>query len=80
MPVLSDQQRPFYENTLRVTRAEIDELKNAIEEELSKVKERIAELQNAINASKQMYVAACNRLGIPNDLEEEEETAEAGAE
>ena len=80
MPVLSDQQRQFYENTLRVTRAEIDELKNAIEEELSKVKERIAELQNAINASKQMYEAACNRLGIPNDLEEEEETAEAGAE
>lgn len=74
MPVLTDQQRKFYETTLEVTRAEINELKDQIEEELSKVKERIAELQNAINASKQMYEAACNRLGITNDLDEENES------
>jgi ElaB/YqjD/DUF883 family membrane-anchored ribosome-binding protein len=72
MPVLTDQQRKFYETTLDVTRQEIGELKDQIEEELSKVKDRIAELQNAINASKQMYAAACARLGVPNDLEEEE--------
>ena len=72
MPVLTDQQRKFYETTLEVTRAEIGELKDAIEEELSKVKDRIAELQTAINASKQMYAAACSRLGVPNDLEDEE--------
>jgi ElaB/YqjD/DUF883 family membrane-anchored ribosome-binding protein len=71
MPVLTDQQRKFYETTLQVTRQEINDLKDQIEEELSKVKDRIAELQNAMNASKQMYDAACNRLGIPNDLEEE---------
>lgn len=76
MPVITDQQRQFYEHTLQVTRQEVDDLKNQIEEELTKVKERIAELQNAINASKQMYEAACNRLGIPNDLEEEESAAE----
>ena len=35
-------------------------------------KDRIAELQNAINASKQMYAAACSRLGLNNDLEDEE--------
>ena len=75
MPVLTDQQRQFYENTLQVTRQEINDLKDQVEEELSKVKDRIAELQNAINASKQMYEAACNRLGIPNDLEEEEAAA-----
>lgn len=77
MPILTDQQRQFYEQTLQVTRQEINDLKDQIEEELSKVKERIAELQNAINASKQMYEAACNRLGIPNDLEEEEEAEAA---
>lgn len=71
MPVLTDQQRKFYETTLEITRAEISELKDQIEEELSKVKDRIAELQTAINASKQMYAAACSRLGVPNDLEEE---------
>jgi ElaB/YqjD/DUF883 family membrane-anchored ribosome-binding protein len=74
MPVLTDQQRKFYETTLQVTKQEIGELKDSIEDELSKVKERIAELQNAINASKQMYEAACSRLGIPNDLEDEGET------
>ena len=73
MPALTEQQRKFYETTLEVTRQEINDLKDQIEEELSKVKERIAELQNAINASKQMYEAACNRLGIPNDLANEDE-------
>ncbi len=77
MPVLSDQQRKFYETTLQVTKQEINELKDQIEEELSKVKDRIAELQTAINASKQMYAAACARLGVPNDLEDEEEGGES---
>lgn len=72
MPPLTDQQRKFYENTLQVTKQEINDLKDAIDVELSKVKDRIAELQTAMTASKQMYAAACTRLGIANDLEEEE--------
>jgi len=72
MAVLSDQQRKFYETTLQVTKQEVSELKDQIEEELAKVKDRIAELQNAINASKQMYAAACSRLGVNNDMDEEE--------
>ena len=72
MPVITDQQRKFYETTLQVTKQEISDLKDQIEEELAKVKDRIAELQNAINASKQMYAAACSRLGIPNDLEDDD--------
>lgn len=69
---LTDQQRKFYENTLLVTRQEIEELDHQIEEEMAKVKDRVAELQNAKKASRQMYDAACMRLGIPNDLEAEE--------
>ena len=72
MPVLTDQQRKFYETTLQVTKQEISDLKDGIEEELAKVKDRIAELQSAINASKQMYAAACTRLGVPNDLEDDD--------
>lgn len=68
---LSDQQRSFYENTLEMTRQEIQELDGQIEEELAKVKDRLAELQNAKKASLQMYDAACMRLGIPNDLDED---------
>ena len=73
MSTLTDQQRKFYETTLEVTRQEVSDLKDQIDQELAKVKDRIADLQNAINASKQMYEAACNRLGRPNDLDEEGE-------
>ena len=72
MPILTDQQRKFYETTLQVTKEEIGELKDQIEEELAKVKDRIAELQSAINASKQMYSAACTRLGVTNDLDDDD--------
>jgi len=69
---LTEQQRKFYENTLQVTKQEMEELDRAIEDELAKVKDRLAELQNAKKASRQMYDAACMRLGIANDLEAEE--------
>jgi ElaB/YqjD/DUF883 family membrane-anchored ribosome-binding protein len=72
MAIITDQQRKFYETTLQVTKQEVGDLKDQIEEELAKVKDRIAELQNAINASKQMYAAACSRLGIPNDMDDDE--------
>ena len=70
---LNDDQKKFYQNTLAVVKAEIDELDRQIEEELAKVKDRLAELQEAKKASAQMYSAACLRLGIPNDLEDEDD-------
>jgi butyrate kinase len=73
---LNEQQRKFYENTLSVTRQEMDDLDRMIEEELAKVKDRLAELQNAKKAARQMYDAACLRLGIPNDMEAEDAQAE----
>lgn len=66
---LTDEQRKLYEKVIAETRVEIDDLDRQIEEELRKVKERLAELQNAKNASRETYSAACLRLGIPNDLE-----------
>ncbi len=69
---LSSDQKKFYENTLQVTKREITELEELIQQELAKVKDRLAELQNAQKAARQMYDAACMRLGIPNDLEEAE--------
>jgi hypothetical protein len=72
MSSLSPEQKKFYENTLSMTKREIGELEGLIQEELAKVKDRLAELQNAQKAARQMYDAACMRLGIPNDLEEAE--------
>jgi hypothetical protein len=71
MPVLNEQQRKFYEDTRRVTKQEIVEIENQIQEELQKVKHRIADLQGAQKAARQMYDAACQRLGVANDLEEQ---------
>ena len=73
---LTEQQRKFYENTLDVTKQEMEELDRQIEEELAKVKERLAELQNAKNAAKQIYDGACKMLGVENDLEKEDVVAE----
>jgi len=71
MSILNDQQRKFYEETRKVTKQEIADLENQIQDELQRVKQRIAELQAAQKAARQMYDAACQRLGIPNDMEEE---------
>lgn len=69
---LSAEQKKFYENTLAVTRKEIEDLEGEIQEEFAKVKDRLAELQNAQKAARQMYDAACQRLGVRNELEEAE--------
>ena len=72
---LSKEQEQFYQSTLEMTKKQISELNTQIEEELAKVKERLAELQNAKNAAKQIYDGACKMLGVENDLEKEEEEA-----
>ena len=66
---LSEEQLRFYRNTLEITKKQVLDLNGQIEEELAKVKERLAELQNARNAAKQIYDGACRILGIENDLE-----------
>lgn len=70
---LNDTQRQLYENTLNTARSQIAELDRHIEEELAKVKDRLAVLQNQKKAARTMYDAACEMLGVPNELEEEEE-------
>ena len=73
---LSKDQEQFYRTTLEMTRKQIGELNAQIEEELAKVKERLAELQNAKNAAKQIYDGACRMLGVENDLDKEDVAAE----
>lgn len=76
---LSDQQQEFYENAVAVTKGEIEELDRQIEEELASVKERLAELQAAKKAALQMYDAACLRLGVPNELADEDDGSAGSA-
>ena len=72
---LSKDQAQFYQQTLEMTKKQIGDLNSQIEEELAKVKERLAELQNAKNAAKQIYDGACKILGVDNELEKEDEAA-----
>ena len=76
MSTLNDQQRKFYENTLEMTKQEITDLDHQIEEELAKVKERLADLQTRKNAARQIYEGACQILGIENDLGASEDAKE----
>jgi hypothetical protein len=66
---LSKDQAEFYERTLDMTRRQIEDLDAQIEDELTRVKERLAELQNARNAAMQIYDGACKMLGVENDLD-----------
>jgi hypothetical protein len=70
---LSKDQTELYERTLEMTRRQIADLNAQIEEELARVKERLAELQNAKNAALQVYDGACKMLGVENELDKEEE-------
>jgi hypothetical protein len=72
---LSDEHRKFYEQSLQITKQEVDELDQQIAAELAKVKDRLTELQKAKKATLQMYAAACARLGVPNDLADAEDEA-----
>ncbi len=76
MGVLSDDQKKFYEETLKHVKNEIADIDNQIEEELARVKQKLAELQKAKKAALQVYAGACARLGIENDLAGEEESEE----
>jgi Ribonuclease G/E len=72
---LSKEQTEFFQTTRDMTRKQIDELNVQIEEELSKVKERLAELDNAKKAARQIYDGACKILGVENELDKEEDAA-----
>ncbi len=72
---LSKEQTEYYQTVLKTTRQEIDEQSGKMEEELAKVKERLAELQTATNALKQIYDGTCKILGVENDLEKDEDAS-----
>ena len=72
---LSKEQTEFFQTTLDTTKRQIVELNGQIEAELAKVKEQLAELQNAKDAAKQIYDSACRVLGVENDLEKEDDAS-----
>ena len=73
---LTKEQEEFFRKTLEMTREQIQVLNGQIEEELSKVKARLEELDEAKKAAKQIYDGACKILGVENELEKDEAAVE----
>lgn len=68
---LSLDQRNFYEATRERCRSEVAEINNSIASEVQRVKQLLTGLSNRRTSVLQMYSAACEVLGEPNDLAEE---------
>lgn len=73
MSELSEERRLFYTDIINKTKLEFEEIGEEIEQELIKVKERIALLNEDKEAAMQVYGGACRRLGIENEFENEDE-------
>ncbi len=67
--MLSEEQKIRYEQTRQMAKSELDQIDKEIETELTKVKEKLLELQQAKKAIKQIYDGACARLGIKSSVE-----------
>ncbi|HVN81174.1 MAG TPA: hypothetical protein VMW38_19455 [Terriglobia bacterium] len=67
--MLSEEQKIRYEQTRQMAKTELDQIDKEIETELTKVKEKLLELQQAKKAIKQIYDGACARLGIKSSVE-----------
>jgi hypothetical protein len=69
---LTEEQEQHYRQTLEVTRKQIEEMNGQIEDELSRAKELLADLQSRKTAAHQIYEGTCRILGIENDLDKPE--------
>ena len=69
---LTDQQQKFYQDTLTITRQQIEDLDLQIADTKKKCNDQVQLYELAQIGFRQQYGAACIRLGIPNDLELEE--------
>jgi predicted sulfurtransferase len=73
MTNLNDEDRGFYENTLKKAKQHIEIIDARIEEELARVKETINNLQEQKKAVRQIYDGAALVLDVRNEFEEGEE-------
>lgn len=67
--MLTESQKQKLESTRKMAKEELDQIDKEIASELSKVKERLIELQQAKKAMKQIYDGACARMGVKSTLE-----------
>lgn len=66
-------RRAKFEELMSETRGDIQRIEASIERELAEVKERLASLQSEKKAQLTIYGGYCQLLGVPNDLETQED-------
>ena len=66
-------RRAKFEGLMEDTRKDIQRIEEEVEKELAAVKERLAGLQGEKDAQMVIYAGYCQLLGVPNDLESDED-------
>lgn len=73
---MQGDRKSRYETLLKETKEEIRQIEQQIEKELAAIKERLHTLQEEKKAQLTIYGGYCQLVGVPNDLETEEEEEE----
>jgi hypothetical protein len=68
---LSKEQEDLYRKTMDEVKRQLDSLDSQVEQELQKVRERLAQLQESKKSLKMVYEGTAKLLGIEADLDEE---------
>ena len=69
MEKLKVEAKAFYESTLKESKKQIEIIDQKIEDELARVKDVIAQLQEQKKATRLIYDGAAAILGIENEFE-----------
>jgi pheromone shutdown protein TraB len=67
--MMTEQQKQKFELARQMAKDELEQIDRDINVELTRVKERLLELQRAKKAVKQIYDGACARIGVRSVIE-----------
>lgn len=70
---LSKEQEDLYRKTMDEVKRQLDSIDTQVEQELQKVREKLAQLQESKKTLKMVYEGTAKLLGIETELEEEPE-------
>lgn len=76
MRALKNEDKSFYETTLKEAKKKIEIIDATIEEELARVKQTINELQEQKKAVRLIYDGACDILDSKNEFEDEDKSTD----
>jgi ElaB/YqjD/DUF883 family membrane-anchored ribosome-binding protein len=68
---LNKEQEELYKRTMDEVKRQLDGIDAQVEQELQKVRERLAQLQESKKSLKMVYEGTAKLLGVEPDLDEE---------